>query len=548
MGSMEKILVPLDRALSEIGRFVLSRPKLSGLGMLFAFTVVFFGNTWVKMPAPSAQVKQTVLEPAPLAQVEALTLPDISETPVEIFSQTNSEAEDIEISHHLPEAQTKISPVAQIAPSVMDYTSSSVPNIKKNANKPALTAADDWQVIKVRSGDYLAKIFKRNGLKSQDLVKLAALPSAKALRHLKPGQEIRYQTDSKGYLKQLTLIEDEETRKGLLITAHQKSFKVTPTLVVATSNHHEAKSSSRSSSETVPVESTIHESPTSNKKSSLAQKNSDGLTYVTGEIKHSLYKDAQKAGLTTKQARQLSSIFNVKGLADRLKSGDSFSVLYENGSKNPGVILAAQIIHSGKSHQLIRFVAPNGKADYYTPQGESLSPGLSRAPLNYDRLSSTFTHRRLDPVYRRIVQPHLGVDYSAPQGTPVKAAGDGVIIAANYRVGYGNTVVIRHNQQYSTLYAHLARFAALRTGVSVKQGQIIGYVGHTGHATGNHLHYEIRVNDIPANPLTVALPGKSIPAVYRARFLVQAKMMLAQLKAKQRSIQLAQRHNGSKKS
>ncbi len=268
---------------------------------------------------------------------------------------------------------------------------------------------------------------------------------------------------------------------------------------------------------------------------------------MSGEVKRSLISDAKKAGLSSQMANQLAAILG----STAVKTGDRFSVLYEekgSGKKSKGArIVAAQLNHKGKVLQLIRFTDPKGHTDYYTPSGESLrGEALLRHPVQYSHISSHFAHRRFDPILR-FVRPHLGVDYAAPHGTPIKAAGDGVVMAAGYRGGYGNAVIIKHGDKYSTLYAHLSKFPSqLKTGAFVQKGQTIGYVGRTGFATGTHLHYEIHVNDVPQNPLTVALPHNSIPSAHRARFMAQAKTLLAQLKSSQ-PVKLAQKADSIKR-
>lgn len=284
------------------------------------------------------------------------------------------------------------------------------------------------------------------------------------------------------------------------------------------------------------------------KKSSVSD---SALNYAAGQISHSLYTDARKIGLSAKQANQLVQIFSQKNIAQNVHPGDQFSVLYESPKtvkqkKYSGNIMAAQITHKDKTYQLLRFTDPKGHSGYYTPQGQTLNEGLLRAPVHFTYISSGFSNNRLDPIlhYRR---PHLGVDYAAPTGTPVKAAGDGVVEEVSYRGGYGRTVVLRHDDKYSTLYGHLSRYADIRAGDTVQQGEVIGYVGQTGFATGPHLHYEIHVNDVPFNPLTVALPNAYLPKAYRNQFFAQSKPLLAQLNSRQQ-VRLAQKASAVKRS
>ncbi len=163
-----------------------------------------------------------------------------------------------------------------------------------------------------------------------------------------------------------------------------------------------------------------------------------------------------------------------------------------------------------------------------------------RTPVEFTRISSPFNPNRRHPVLNTI-RAHKGTDYAAPRGTPIKASGDGKVTLAGRKGGYGNTIIIRHGQTYETLYAHLNAFhRGIRSGVRVKQGQIIGYVGSTGLATGPHLHYEFYVNGSVRNPVTVELPqADSVPSAELARFNAQVQPIMAELEHYHRETQLA---------
>ena len=163
-----------------------------------------------------------------------------------------------------------------------------------------------------------------------------------------------------------------------------------------------------------------------------------------------------------------------------------------------------------------------------------------RSPVDFRRISSRFTRERYHPVLGK-KRPHRGVDYAAARGTPIKAAGDGKITFRGTKGGYGSTVVIQHGTQYSTLYAHLSNFKrGQRNGSAVKQGDVIGFVGSSGLATGPHLHYEFRVNGTHRNPLTVKFPdAQPIKAAYKKDFLAQTQPVLAQLNILSRGLTLA---------
>ena len=177
-------------------------------------------------------------------------------------------------------------------------------------------------------------------------------------------------------------------------------------------------------------------------------------------------------------------------------------------------------MNQGREFRAVRYADPEGSSHYYTPDGRSLHKAFLRAPVEFTRVSSRFNSARLHPILNRI-RAHKGVDYAAPIGTPVRAAGDGRIRFAGGKGGYGNLVEIEHSRSIVTVYGHLSRFArGTRVGAHVTQGTVIAYVGMTGLATGPHLHYEYRVNGVFKNPQTVSLPGaEPIDARWREDFL-----------------------------
>ena len=194
-----------------------------------------------------------------------------------------------------------------------------------------------------------------------------------------------------------------------------------------------------------------------------------------------------------------------------IRAGDHFTVIYEerflNGEKiGNGPILAAEFVNQGRSYKAIRYSDAGNRSDYYSPTGLSMRKAFLRTPVDFRRISSRFGKRK-HPILNRM-RMHTGVDYAASRGTPIRAAGDGKVIHKGRKGGYGRTVIIQHGGRYSTLYAHMNSYRrGVYTGKRVKQGQIIGYVGSSGRATGPHLHYEFRVNGVHRNPLTVKLPS-----------------------------------------
>jgi murein DD-endopeptidase MepM/ murein hydrolase activator NlpD len=210
-----------------------------------------------------------------------------------------------------------------------------------------------------------------------------------------------------------------------------------------------------------------------------------------------------------------------------LQPGDSFEVVFEQivreGTRaGYGDILAATFTNDGKTYSAYRYQVPGGKPGYYDEQGRSLKRFFLASPLKFEpRVTSGFSYRRLHPVLG-IRRPHLGVDFGAPQGAPVVAVSDGVVVSAGFSGGGGNTVTLRHGSGYETQYLHLSAFASgIRRGAHVSQGQVIGRVGSTGLATGPHLHYVLKKNGVHVNPLAEQRkhpPGDPIPLNAHAAF------------------------------
>lgn len=255
-----------------------------------------------------------------------------------------------------------------------------------------------------------------------------------------------------------------------------------------------------------------------------------------GVIQTSLFESAAAAGLSDKLIMNLAGIFawDVDFVLD-IRSGDNYYVQWEeiwqdNEFVTDGEIIVAEFNNNGRSNRAIRFIDDSGHSDYFTPAGDSVRKAFIRAPVDFTRISSNFNPNRRHPILNTI-RAHQGVDYAAPRGTPIKAAGDGKVIFRGVKNGYGNAVILQHGGNITTLYAHMSKFdSKSRIGARVRQGQTIGYVGATGLATANHLHYEYRVNGVHRNPRTVALPqADPIDDKYRQRFLADSKPILEEL-------------------
>jgi murein DD-endopeptidase MepM/ murein hydrolase activator NlpD len=255
-----------------------------------------------------------------------------------------------------------------------------------------------------------------------------------------------------------------------------------------------------------------------------------------GVIDTSLFESAASAGLSDKVIMNIAGIFawDIDFVLD-IRSGDNYYVQWEEIWQDDqfvtdGEIVAAEFNNNGHQYRAVRFIDDAGHTDYYTPDGLSVRKAFIRAPVDFTRISSNFNPNRRHPILNTI-RAHQGVDYAAPRGTPIKASGDGKVIFRGVKGGYGNAVILQHGGNITTLYAHMSRFAAnVKVGTRVRQGDVIGFVGATGLATANHLHYEYRINGVHRNPRTVDLPkADPISDVYRQRFLASAGPILEEL-------------------
>lgn len=350
----------------------------------------------------------------------------------------------------------------------------------------------EWTEVVVGKGDTLSSIFSRLGIHSQ-LPRVLAVPDAsRALGRIHPGQRISLRTGPDGLEE---LLYDLDDLNRLRVFRTDDGF----------------------TSESLVRESETH------------------LVQTAGTIESSLFLSGQKAGLSDSLIMELAAVFGWDiDFALDIREGDSFTVIYEElyreGEKlRNGAILAAEFVNQGRSYQAVRYTDPEGNSQYYAPDGRSMRKAFLRTPIEFSRISSRFGSRR-HPVLNTIRQ-HKGVDYAAPTGTPIRAAGDGKVVFRGVRGGYGNTVMIQHGGRYTTLYAHMSKFnSKARVGARVRQGQIVGYVGKSGLATGPHLHYEFHVNGVHRNPLTVDLPdAEPLPKNLMADFTAKSSVLLAQI-------------------
>jgi murein DD-endopeptidase MepM/ murein hydrolase activator NlpD len=346
----------------------------------------------------------------------------------------------------------------------------------------------------IRSGDTLEKLFRKEKISLQDLARIVQLPEASDyLAKLRPGDTFEIKHDNG---KLISLYRELNLVRALEISRHDDRFAAT-----------------------------LIDRPIDVRRN-----------HAYGRIETSLFESAAAAGLPDKLIMNLAGIFawDVDFVLD-IRSGDDYYILYEEIWQDgkfvtTGEIIAAEFNNAGRTNHAIRFVDRDGRSDYFTPEGRSVRKAFVRAPVDFTRISSNFNPRRKHPVLNTI-RAHKGVDYAAPKGTPIKAAGDGKVIFRGRKGGYGNAIILQHGGNITTLYAHMTSFAKnAQNGRRVKQGQTIGYVGSTGLATAAHLHYEYRVNGVHRNPRTVALPqADPIRAEYRDEFIASAQPILDEL-------------------
>jgi len=248
------------------------------------------------------------------------------------------------------------------------------------------------------------------------------------------------------------------------------------------------------------------------------------LVYKTATIRSSLFAATDAAGIPDAVAMQVARIFATDiDFHSDLRKGDTFSVVYEMVYESgelvaPGRIVAARFVNDGRTYDAVLFHDEDGHDTYYSLDGSNLAKAFLRSPVEFSRISSGFG-ARFHPIFKNW-RAHTGVDFAAPKGTRVLAAADGTVVSAGVRGGYGNAIELRHGGSITTLYGHLSAFAqGIHAGARVHQGEVIGYVGMTGWATGPHLHYEYRVAGAFQDPLRVALPkADPVPAKLRAQF------------------------------
>jgi murein DD-endopeptidase MepM/ murein hydrolase activator NlpD len=281
---------------------------------------------------------------------------------------------------------------------------------------------------------------------------------------------------------------------------------------------------------------TIKQTATGFEASKVIHKLESRPILKSAEIKHSLFSATDEANIPDYVAVQIAEMFESEiDFNTDLRHGDHLSVIYEGGYDEgellkTGDVLAAEFVNNGKTYKAVGYRDASGEMQYYTPEGKSMHKSFLRSPLEFTRVSSGFNTGRVHPILQQI-KAHQGVDLAAPIGTRIKASGDAVVDFVGQKGGYGNVIVLKHANGVSTVYGHLLHFSeGLHKGEKVAQGNVIGFVGMTGLATGPHLHYEFMVNGVHRDPMTVALPkADSIASQDKATFDVLSNQLSAQI-------------------
>ena len=329
-----------------------------------------------------------------------------------------------------------------------------------------------WRNIEVKSGDNLSAIFSKVGLSDQDLFRvLNSSDEAKVLNQVYPGYQLDFlipvNVDGDGELEQLRLL--KSPLEGFLFTLNNNNYDVESIL-----NFPQLRP-----------------------------------TFKAGTIADSLFMAGQREQIPAVTIMEMANIFG--GVIDFIldpRAGDDFSILYDEKYLDGefighGDILATQYTNQGKTFTAVRYIDEEGEAGYYNAEGESMRKAFLRSPIDVFRISSNFNPSRRHPILNTI-RAHKGTDYAAPRGTPIRATSNGQVTRASRNGSFGNLVIVKHAGGFETKYAHLSKYAnGVKKGKRVRQGDIIGYVGTTGSATGPHLHYEFLMGGVHQNPRTI---------------------------------------------
>jgi murein DD-endopeptidase MepM/ murein hydrolase activator NlpD len=358
----------------------------------------------------------------------------------------------------------------------------------------APVVASDWQSVEIKSGQTMGDVFASLGLSSALLHRLLERPALREpLTRIRAGSRFEFDLGDAGELRALRF----EQGQASIVTVQIDGDDIRET---ATQRDLQYR-----------------------------------VNMASGVIEESLFDAAAKAGIGHGTVLELAKVFGYDiDFTRDLRVGDRFDVVYEeiyrDGERlRGGDIIAARFTNQGKDYHAFRYTFADGRVEYFDLDGRPMKKGFLRIPVEFSRISSRFSSARQHPILGRM-RAHKGVDYAAGSGTPIMAAGDGRIRFSGWQNGYGRTIIIDHGRGYSTLYGHMSRLGSYGNGARVRQGNIIGYVGRSGLATGPHLHYEFRINGVHRDPLTVTLPKpEPLPKAELARFHAQTAPLMAKL-------------------
>lgn len=366
---------------------------------------------------------------------------------------------------------------------------------------PAIDVAqsDDgyWREEQVRRGDTLGGLLAKLGVDDAAAQRFLRSDAGALAVALRPGRSLRALTDSDGHL--ITLKSNDGSGEVQSISRAQGDE---PRFVARTE----------------------------------APEAAVGLELRANEITTSLFAAADAVGVPDSVTSQVADIFGSDiDFHHDLREGDRFTIVYETrwidgAPSGGGKIVAAEFVNNGVAYRAFLWRAPDGTEGYYDEAGRSRRKAFLRSPLGFTRVTSGYSLARFHP-FLQAWHAHKGVDFAAPEGTPIHAAAGGIAVVAGEQTGYGNVIMLQHGASYTTVYAHLSGFGkGIKPGAHVAQGDVIGYVGQTGWATGPHLHYEFRVDNVQMNPLTVALPdGVPVPADQRADYAAHVTPLAEEL-------------------
>ncbi len=449
-----------------------------------------FPKTHITIAAAATVIVTATVLMSPSSNVEAKRMSYALDLEQGTVAKANAEPEQSEQpASPSVEEQSESLPVADGDEQSAQQVSVTEPAIPATAEQPELK----WETFAIKSGDTLSSLFKKAGF--NDGIMLSVIHGdgkAGELQRLYAGETIRFATTGDGGLASIEL--QRNLLETLKVSREGESFK----------------------------------------GEMEVRKPEARPAFASGTIDGSLYLAAREAGLNDQLTMELAGIFGWEiDFVYDVRKGDQFEVVYEelylDGERfGAGRILSARFVNRGEENIALLYTDSNGDSDYYNPNGKSMRKAFLRTPINA-RVSSPFNLQRRHPVLD-VVRPHEGTDYGAPPGTPIKAAGAGRVKFAGWKGGYGRTVILKHGDNITTLYAHMSRLGkGMKNGTRVKQGETIGYVGSSGMVTGPHLHYEFRLNGAPRNSRTVKLPdAKPIPSSEMARFKQITDQRIAQ--------------------